>query len=206
MFLREFGCVGDGPIGRSRPGTNLISQQHEEGIRAAITAGKDVYCEWPLTPTAVRTSPSWRRLADAAGVKTQIGLAATVCTGFFGMSHDLVAQGYGSARFVSARMHVSVNSARRDPCECRPWRWSLPDRGEFGERRSDLRWTLLSSPLLTGRKAVQLLGAHGLSASRRSPLRRQEKDPQDDIARRTVDAWNSLRMVVCFRSISRAAS
>ena len=28
------------------------SQQHEEGIRAAITAGKDVYCEWPLTPTA----------------------------------------------------------------------------------------------------------------------------------------------------------
>ncbi len=25
------------------------SQQHEEGIRAAITAGKDVYCEWPPT-------------------------------------------------------------------------------------------------------------------------------------------------------------
>jgi len=32
------------------------SQQHEEGIRAAITAGKDVYCEWPLTPTAAKSA------------------------------------------------------------------------------------------------------------------------------------------------------
>jgi Oxidoreductase family, NAD-binding Rossmann fold len=48
------------------------SQQHEEGIRAAITAGKDVYCEWPLTPTAAK-SAELATLADAAGVKTQIG-------------------------------------------------------------------------------------------------------------------------------------
>ncbi len=24
--------------------------QHEEAVRAAIAAGKTVYCEWPLTP------------------------------------------------------------------------------------------------------------------------------------------------------------
>src|SRR5258708_8550260 len=49
------------------------SQQHEGGIRAAITAGKDVYCEWPLTPTAAK-SAELATLADASGVKTQIGL------------------------------------------------------------------------------------------------------------------------------------
>src|SRR6201986_3152178 len=49
------------------------SQQHEEGIRAAITAGKDVYCEWPLTPTAAK-SAELAKLADVAGVKNQIGL------------------------------------------------------------------------------------------------------------------------------------
>jgi len=36
------------------------SQQHEKGIRAAITAGKDVYCEWPLTRLRPNL-PSWRR-------------------------------------------------------------------------------------------------------------------------------------------------
>src|ERR1700676_4153451 len=49
------------------------SQQHEKGIRAAINAGKNVYCEWPLTPTAAK-SAELAALADAAGVKTQIGL------------------------------------------------------------------------------------------------------------------------------------
>ena len=44
-----------------------------------------------------------------------------------------------------------------DPRECRPL--ELADR-ELHERRSDLRRTLLSSPLLSGGKAVELLGAH----------------------------------------------
>src|SRR6202021_3039687 len=49
------------------------SQQHEEGVRAAITAGKDVYCEWPLTPTAAK-SAELATLAEAAGGKTQLRL------------------------------------------------------------------------------------------------------------------------------------
>src|SRR5258708_3918611 len=68
------------------------SQQHEEGIRAAITAGKDVYCEWPLTPTAAK-SAELATLADAAGVKTQIGLQRQFAPAFRYV-HDLVAQGY----------------------------------------------------------------------------------------------------------------
>src|ERR1700694_3933677 len=47
------------------------AQQHEKGIRAAINAGKDVYCEWPLTPTAAK-SAELATLADAAGVKPRL--------------------------------------------------------------------------------------------------------------------------------------
>ena len=97
------------------------SQQHEEGIRAAITAGKDVYCEWPLTPTAVK-SAELATLADAAGVKTQIGLQRQFAPAFRYV-HDLVAQGYvGKVR--SARMHVSVNMFGE--IRANAVRWSLP--------------------------------------------------------------------------------
>ena len=97
------------------------SQQHEEGIRAAITAGKDVYCEWPLTPTAAK-SAELATLADAAGVKTQIGLQRQFAPAFRYV-HDLVAQGYvGKVR--SARMHVSVNMFGE--IRANAARWSLP--------------------------------------------------------------------------------
>jgi predicted dehydrogenase len=46
--------------------------QHEEAIRAAIAAGKDVYSEWPLTPST-GTSEQMVRLADDAGVRTVTG-------------------------------------------------------------------------------------------------------------------------------------
>jgi len=97
------------------------SQQHEKGIRAAITAGKDVYCEWPLTPTAAK-SAELATLADAAGVKTQIGLQRPFAPAFRYV-HDLVAQGYvGKVR--SARMHVSVNMFGE--IRANAVRWSLP--------------------------------------------------------------------------------
>ena len=97
------------------------SQQHEEGIRAAIAAGKDVYCEWPLTPTAAK-SAELARLADAAGVKTQIGLQRQFAPAFRYV-HDLIAQGFvGKVR--SARMHVSVNLFGE--IRTNAARWSLP--------------------------------------------------------------------------------
>src|SRR5580704_9577267 len=46
---------------------------HEEGIRAAIAAGKDVYCEWPLTPSKT-LSQELKVLAEKAGVRHIVGL------------------------------------------------------------------------------------------------------------------------------------
>src|ERR1700730_8825665 len=93
------------------------SQQHEQGIRAA----NDVYCEWPLTPTAAK-SAELAKLADAAGVKTQIGLQRQFAPAFRYV-HDLVAQVYvGKVR--AARMHVSVNMFGE--IRANAVRWSLP--------------------------------------------------------------------------------
>jgi predicted dehydrogenase len=47
--------------------------QHAEGVRAAIAAKKNVYCEWPLTPK-VETSLELLRLAEEAGVRHVVGL------------------------------------------------------------------------------------------------------------------------------------
>jgi predicted dehydrogenase len=45
---------------------------HEEMVRAAITAGKDVYCEKPLAPNAA-TAKALVEAAEAAGIKTMVG-------------------------------------------------------------------------------------------------------------------------------------
>src|SRR5258708_22205245 len=47
--------------------------QHEQGVRAAIAAKKDVYCEWPLTPST-KTSMELLELARKAGVRHIVGL------------------------------------------------------------------------------------------------------------------------------------
>jgi predicted dehydrogenase len=94
--------------------------QHAQYVRAAIAAGKDVYCEWPLTTTLEDTEDLLRR-AQEAGIRHAVGLQRRM-----GPSaryvRDLLAQGYvGQIR--SVRMHVSMNY--------------------FQSRRStDLAWTI----------------------------------------------------------------
>ena len=85
---------------------------HAELVRKAIAAGKDVYCEWPLTTTIEDTEDLLAR-AKTAGVRHVVGLQRRL-----GPSarfvRDLLAGGYvGSIR--SVRMHVSMNyfQARR---------------------------------------------------------------------------------------------
>src|SRR5277367_5300748 len=46
--------------------------QHELAVRAAVAAGKDVYCEWPLTLNA-SIARELERAASAKGVRHLIG-------------------------------------------------------------------------------------------------------------------------------------
>jgi predicted dehydrogenase len=74
---------------------------HHEVVVAAIEAGKDVYCEWPLD---VGTEPA-RRLRDLGedrGVSTVVGLQARVSPTLLA-ARDLVAEGY-AGRVLSVRL------------------------------------------------------------------------------------------------------
>ncbi|MFM0088831.1 Gfo/Idh/MocA family oxidoreductase [Paraburkholderia sediminicola] len=85
--------------------------QHEEGIRAAIEAGKDVYCEWPLTPST-ELSNELLALADKAGVRTIVGLQRRLNPGYRYV-RDLLERGeIGELR--SVRLHVSVEYFQRE--------------------------------------------------------------------------------------------
>jgi predicted dehydrogenase len=80
--------------------------QHEEGVRAALEAGKDVYCEWPLT-TDTDTSRELMALADAKGRRHLAGLQRRLAPANR-FVRDLLEQGYvGKVR--SVRLHVSMN-------------------------------------------------------------------------------------------------
>jgi predicted dehydrogenase len=95
--------------------------QHEEAVRAAIAAKKDVYCEWPLT-TLTTTSEELVRLADEAGVRHIVGLQRRLAP-HNRYVKDLLAQGY-VGKIRSVRMHVSMNyfQARRSNA----LRWTAP--------------------------------------------------------------------------------
>lgn len=80
--------------------------QHEEAVRAAIAAKKDVYCEWPLTPSTA-TSKELLRLANAAGVRTIVGLQRRLSPHNRHLKHLLETGYVGKLR--SVRMHVSMN-------------------------------------------------------------------------------------------------
>jgi predicted dehydrogenase len=100
----------------SHPDVDLVlvltpAFQHEEGIRAAIKAGKDVYCEWPLTPSTA-LSNELLALADKAGVRTIVGLQRRLNPGYRHV-RDLLEQGeIGEIR--SVRLHVSVEYFQRE--------------------------------------------------------------------------------------------
>lgn len=90
--------------------------QYEEGVRAAIAVGKDVYCEWPLT-TRTSTSEELTRLAKEAGVRHIVGLQRRHAPHNRYLK-DLLEQGYvGKVR--SVRLHVSTH-------DFQALRWTLP--------------------------------------------------------------------------------
>ncbi|WP_454721063.1 MULTISPECIES: Gfo/Idh/MocA family protein [Cupriavidus] len=95
----------------SHPEVDLVvvlttAPQHEEAVRAAIGAGKDVYCEWPLS-TRTETSQELVRLAEQRGVRHVVGLQRRHAAHNRYLK-DLLEQGY-VGKLRSVRMHVSMN-------------------------------------------------------------------------------------------------
>jgi predicted dehydrogenase len=80
--------------------------QHEEGVRAAIAAGKDVYCEWPLDPST-SVAVELADLADAKSLRTMLGVQRRHAPHNRYLA-DLIRQGF-IGKLRSARMHVSMN-------------------------------------------------------------------------------------------------
>jgi predicted dehydrogenase len=81
--------------------------EHYRLAKAAITAGKDVYCEWPLT-TNTPDSEELVRLAEAKNVRHIVGLQRRLGPSARYL-RDLIQQGFiGEVR--SANMMVSVNA------------------------------------------------------------------------------------------------
>jgi predicted dehydrogenase len=81
--------------------------EHALAVKAAISAGKDVYCEWPLT-TSTSDSEELLSLARAADVRHVVGLQRTLGASAQYL-RDLLADGY-VGRLRSVRMHVSMAS------------------------------------------------------------------------------------------------
>jgi len=80
---------------------------HAALVREVIAAGKNVYCEWPLTTTIADTEDLLARARQAkirhvVGLQRRLGPSARYV-------RDLLAQGYVGA-IRSVRMHVSMNS------------------------------------------------------------------------------------------------
>src|ERR1700712_4964895 len=80
--------------------------QHAETVRAAIAAGKNVYCEWPLTVSS-DVAEELAALAQAAGVRHFVGLQRRLAP-HNRYLRDLIAENY-VGKLRSVRMHVSMN-------------------------------------------------------------------------------------------------
>lgn len=95
--------------------------QHEEGIKAAIAAGKDVYSEWPFT-TSTQKAEELFALAKKAGVKHVIGLQRRLSPTNRYVA-DLIKDGY-VGKLRSVRLHVSMNYLQA--IRSKSLRWTAP--------------------------------------------------------------------------------
>jgi predicted dehydrogenase len=95
--------------------------QHEEAVRAAIAAGKDVYCEWPLTINA-HLARELAAAADAKSVRHMVGLQRRTAP-HNRYLRDLISQGF-VGKLRSVRMHVSMNYFQA--IRSKALRWTVP--------------------------------------------------------------------------------
>jgi predicted dehydrogenase len=131
--------------------------EHARIVKAAIGAGKDVYCEWPLT-TNTQDSEELLRLAETAGVRHFVGLQRTLGASSLHLSQLIRERYIGDIR--SVRMHVSMGSF--GPTRSASLEWTLP-AGNFshvlsiyGGHFMDMLFHALGKPeMLNGIVATQ---------------------------------------------------
>lgn len=95
--------------------------EHAWMAKTAIAAGKDVYCEWPLT-TSTEQSEELLQLATAAGVRHFVGLQRTLGASSLHLSQLIHDEYIGRVR--SVRMHVSMGSF--GPTRSPSLEWTVP--------------------------------------------------------------------------------
>ncbi|MFB8005143.1 Gfo/Idh/MocA family protein [Nocardia sp. NPDC056000] len=111
---------------------------HAELIRAAVAAGKHVYCEWPLA-LDVAEAEALARLAEDAGVQHVVGLQTRYAPAVV-RARQLIAEG-----FVGEPVSATVYSAR-----------------ELGAGTHVPGWAAYTLDRNTGAGVVEVLGGHTL--------------------------------------------
>jgi predicted dehydrogenase len=119
-------AFGDFRLLIEHPDVDLVvvlppAPEHATVVKAAIAAGKDVYCEWPLT-TKTEDSEELLMLAEQAGVKHFVGFQRTLGASSR-LLNDLLANGY-VGKLRSVRMHVSM--AGFGPSRSEALDWTVP--------------------------------------------------------------------------------
>jgi predicted dehydrogenase len=128
-LAKQFGiplAFGDFRHLAQHPDVDLVvvlppAPQHAAVVKAAIAAGKDVYCEWPLT-TNTADSEELLLLAQEAGIRHFVGLQRTVGASSLLLSELISSRYVGDLR--SVRMHVSMSGF--GPVRSKSLEWTLP--------------------------------------------------------------------------------
>lgn len=120
-------AFGDEQALMDHPDVDLVAvvapaPEHARLVRAVIAAGKDVYCEWPLT-TSTTESEELLSLAEAKGVKHIVGLQRRMGPSAR-YTRDLVKQGY-VGRIRSVHMTVSTDAFFPEMPEKHSWAFDV---------------------------------------------------------------------------------
>lgn len=111
---------------------------HVELVRAAVDAGKHVYCEWPLTPTAAEAA-DLAEAARRAGVHAVVGLQARFAPAVE-RARRLIAEGA-----IGTVLSATLYSSRTK-----------------GNTRDVPAWTAYTYDRATGAGLVEVLGGHAI--------------------------------------------
>jgi predicted dehydrogenase len=148
--------------------------EHFAIVKAAINAGKDVYCEWPLT-TSTEDSEELVRLAEQHSVRHIVGLQRTVGTSSLDL-HHLLAEGY-VGRLRSVRMQVNMDGF--GPLRSASLDWTMPAKNFshvlsiYGGHFMDMLFHAVGQPAtitaLIRTQFLELTNSHGESIRNETP-------------------------------------